>query len=61
MQTERNTAGFVTRLGADLVAIRDILALLDVLGADDFPRIVSLRSASVDVGGVGLGILVGGN
>ena len=61
MQTERNTAGFVTSLGADLVAIRDILALVDVLGADDFPRIVSLRDASVDVGGVGLGILVGGN
>lgn len=67
VQTESNTAGFRqgngaslgASLGADLVAVREILALLYVLGVDDLPLI--LRGARVDVRGVRLGILVGGN
>src|SRR5258706_6926300 len=43
-------------LGPNLVAERNILAILYVLGGDDLPR-----GARVDVRGVGYGVLVGGN
>jgi len=43
-------------LGPNLVAERNILAILYVLGVDDLPR-----GARVDVRGVGFGVLVGGN
>ena len=43
-------------LGPNLVAERNLLAILYVLGVDDLPR-----GARVDVRGVGLGALVGGN
>jgi len=43
-------------LGPNLVAERNILAILYVRGVDDLPR-----CARVDVRGVGYGVLVGGN
>jgi len=45
----------------DLVAVRNVLAVVDVAGIDDIIGCVFLRSCRGDVSGVGFGSLVGGN
>jgi hypothetical protein len=42
------------QLGSDLIAVRKVVAIINVRGINDFPGVISLR-------GVGLGILVGSN